>query len=748
MTLCFKNGIATMPESPSLTFPYEPDNFQIHSFNAIEDGKHVLVTAHTGSGKTSIAEYAIAYGIKNQQKIIYTSPIKALSMQIYGDFKKKYPHWSVGIKTGDVNENVEEAQVLIVTTEILRNSLFIDDSGLDMKRVKVVIFDEVHWIKDPDRGTVWEESIIRMPDNIQMVMLSATLPDAMEFAQWIVNCKKTDVVYTTTERRIIPLSHYVLTDTEKLLIMDNEKNFHKDNYLVARNDYSFNIKKLDSYIGRIELPGLFFCFSRKKCELYAKSIKKSFIDAKQGKQLVNLFDDMIRKFNDYYQNMDETKILRRLLFKGIGYHHAGLPPPLKEIIQELFGQGFIKILFVTETFAAGVNMPAKTTVFCGLSKYSSETTFFRSLLPEEYGQISGRAGRRGLDDKGTVILLPFEGLPTLPEAIEMMKGKIGNIVSRFRIDYSYVLKCLVSGQPINIIEKSLLASQENKINLVRIDKLKQLQHELAKIEKIPESEITKCQLHIKFIDNKLKKSEKKHYNKKIKPWAMSNKPIITRYKKIMSVKSEIKDYQYDIDCQKKKYDAWLSTILYLLMEYNYIEGDIPNKYGQAASCINECNPIMLTELLSGVYLDNIDSFEQLISILAVFLPSKFDDRELIWIDPNVKDIIISFGDDIKEFETFEAQKQLWYSNWDINLEYTDISYLWVKGIDYNSIIERTGSQIYSGEFVRMMLKLSNICKEAFKILKLFNNNRLLKLLDGYQDKIVRDIVFPQSLYLM
>lgn len=804
MSLHVRTGNAPDTEFETLKFPYEPDNFQKHSFQAIEDGQHVLVTAHTGCGKTSVAEYATAFGIKSGKKVIYTSPIKALSMQIYGDFRRKYPDWDIGIKTGDINERSDDAQVVIMTTEILRNILFNLDKensdevdavggavGLDLEHVGVVVFDEVHWIKDPNRGTVWEESIIKMPGHIQMVMLSATLPDALDFAQWIVDCKGKDLSYTTTPKRVVPLSHYVLTEKKKLLIMDNEYNFNNDNYMKAYNEYSFSADQIDAYLPRIDMPALFFCFSRKKCQEYANSIGRSLIESKLGNTMLKEFERMLRGFSSSYASMPETEELRKLLFKGIAYHHAGLPPPLKEIVQELFSKGWIKVLFVTETFAAGVNMPAKTTVLCGLSKIDDRSLVggdrpsFRTLWPEEYGQISGRAGRRGIDKQGTVILMPFNaryGLPSLAEAKDMMCGEINKIQSRFRMDYSYILKNMLAGGEVvtkarglllDTANKSLLAVQEDKRQESRQKHLEKLRSQLEtasfnlhslSMEGDGKSgnESTVKQMydqHQKFKKG-MGKSAKKHYYNTIKPWIQEHQHEFNEYERVLKryedLLSQVKIESDDCEGHNGRYEDWLSQVIDMLVEFNYLmEGTTIDNCssqnvtmsGTIAAHVNECNPIMLTELLTGDYLDDIGTFEQLISVLSLFLQAKPCEREILWNDNVVPAVVDRFLVDIGAFEDYEAQQQLWYSDWSHTEEYLDIAPMWVSGMDFNSIIQNTESEIYSGEFVRMMLKLNNICRECVKIAHISQNDKILELLDNHQSKIVRDIVVPQSLYM-
>jgi superfamily II RNA helicase len=227
-------------------------------------------------------------------------------------------------------------------------------------------------------------------------------------------------------------------------------------------------------------------------------------------------------------------------------------------------------------------------------------------------------------------------------------------------------------------------------------------------------------------------------------------------KELQDLQGEVDHEQHEYDAHDSRYSSWLSQVIDMLIEFGYLSSGTSmdncssenvTMTGTIAAHINECNPIMLTELLTGNYLDEITTFKQLISVLSLFLQSKPSDRNLMWIDNVVPDVIQHYLDDISEFENYEAQQQLWYSDWSYTHEYTDIAAMWVSGMDFNSIIHNTESEIYSGEFVRMMLKLNNICRECVKIAHISQNDKILSLLDNHQSKIIRDIVVPQSLYM-
>lgn len=755
-------------EKLSMTFPYKTDHFQNHSFNAIESGDHVLVTAHTGSGKTTVAEYSVAYGIKKGKKVIYTAPIKALSNQIFGDFNKKYPQWDIGIRTGDIDYKSETAQVIIMTTEILRNMLVKSDNVDALKDIGIVIFDEVHWIKDKDRGTVWEESIINMPGWIQMIMLSATLPDAEDFAQWIAQCKGRDVTFTSTPSRVVPLSHYVMTENKRYLIMDNDGNFNNENYLRAYREYTFSSYQINDYIKRMELPALFFCFSKKKCRTYANSIILNLVDSKTSSLIENEFNAMLLKFDKSYQYMKQTDEVKRLARLGIGYHHAGLLPPLKEIVQELFSKAYLQVLFVTETFAAGVNMPAKTVVFTGFSKISDTSdgkATFRTLLPEEYGQMSGRAGRRGIDKKGTVIHLPFNpkyDLLDIAGVKGMMCGRISKIKSRFKIDYSYFLR-YVMGCHENVINKSLMALQDNNQYRGYVNDLKDVlaNYELL-CEELDGAEgamvVDMYEQDDLYKEGKLTKKEKKHYYSVVKPWISDNIDEFNEYSWLLKEKhdygTQLDQLNEMIEFHPHCYNVQLKAIATFLHEIGYLTELLePEEYtisnitvnGLMASEVNECHPVILTELVNHVI--DLSEPAELFAILAMLLGSSSNSEESQNIPDFLKSNIRSFAARVDELEMVEEKHSDALSDWSLSMHMCHPAYLWTKGGRYVDVIAETGLDIYGGEFVRTMLKLNNICKETLKIAKICKNDKIIKLLDNHQHYIVRDIVTPQSLYV-
>ena len=334
-------------EELSYKFPYKLDPFQQEGIYRINKNENILITAHTGSGKTVLAIYAIAHCLKNNKKVIYTSPTKSLSNQKYAEFIEKFP--SVGIMTGDIKMN-PDAQCIIMTTEILRNILYKGSSEfINITDVGAVILDEVHYINDPDRGKVWEEVIILLPREITLVMLSASIDKPEVFASWIGNIKEKNISLIPTSHRVVPLKHYFwksynvddngkdVTKWELLEILDDKGKFK--NYDVVQKNYkAYDINKImdnlaDFLVDQNFIPALFFKFSRKKCESICKTVRKNLLTFEEVTEVENLFHYYMKDYKKTYEILPQYQDVYCQLKKGVVYHHSGLIPILKEIIE-------------------------------------------------------------------------------------------------------------------------------------------------------------------------------------------------------------------------------------------------------------------------------------------------------------------------------------------------------------------------------------------------------------------------------
>ena len=501
-------------------WPFELDTFQKEAVYHLENGDSVFVAAHTSAGKTVVAEYAIALAARHMTKAIYTSPIKALSNQKFRDFREIFD--DVGILTGDVQIN-PEASCLIMTTEILRSMLY---RGADIIRdVEFVIFDEVHYVNDLERGVVWEEVIIMLPEHVSLILLSATVPNTYEFASWVGRTKKRDIYVISTLKRPVPLEHYLWASKNIYKIVDAGKNFlekgwkdanaalqHKDKpkaieapsssrgsmnqrggrgggggkqrggggnqrggpnrggsqqrgrggpprashtpghmgragrqggFASAAQDKNLWVHLVQYLKKSTLLPACIFVFSKKRCEENADALSnQDFCDAKEKSAIHMMIEKSIARLKPDDRLLPQIVRLREMLSRGIAVHHGGLLPIVKELVELLFAQTLVKVLFATETFAMGLNLPTRTVVFSGYRKHDGQS--FRNLLPGEYTQMAGRAGRRGLDTVGSVIIVPQGGdeAPPVADLRQMMLGEPSKLRSQFRLTYNMILNLL------------------------------------------------------------------------------------------------------------------------------------------------------------------------------------------------------------------------------------------------------------------------------------------------------------------
>ncbi|KAF8033637.1 hypothetical protein BT93_C0040 [Corymbia citriodora subsp. variegata] len=516
------------------TYPFKLDPFQQVSIACLERKESVLVSAHTSAGKTAVAEYAIAMSFRDKQRVIYTSPLKALSNQKYRELSQEFE--DVGLMTGDVTI-APNASCLVMTTEILRGMLYRGSEVL--KEVAWVIFDEIHYMKDRERGVVWEESIIFLPPAIKMVFLSATMSNATEFAEWICHLHKQPCHVVYTDFRPTPLQHYVfpMGGSGLYLVVDEHEDFREDNFLKLQDTFtkqkvgegskftngkaSGRIAKSGTASGGSSIykivkmimerkfqPVIVFSFSRRECEQHAMSMSKLDFNTQEEKDVVEqVFRNAVLCLNEEDRNLPAIELMLPLLQRGIAVHHSGLLPVLKELVELLFQEGLVKALFATETFAMGLNMPAKTVVFTAVKKWDGDS--HRYIGSGEYIQMSGRAGRRGKDERGICIIMIDEQME-MNTLKDMVLGKPAPLVSTFRLSYYSILNLMsrAEGQftAEHVIRNSFHQFQYEKAlpNIGR--KVQKLEEEAASLEASGEVEVAeyhKLKLEIAQLEKKM-----------------------------------------------------------------------------------------------------------------------------------------------------------------------------------------------------------------------------------------------------
>jgi len=816
-------AVPTPPEVSALSTGFEPDRFQKFAIAAIEAGENVLVTAKTGSGKTFVGEYQIAKSLQRGGRIFYTTPIKSLSNQKFNDLKKLFPDASVGIMTGDIKFR-PDAQIIVMTTEILRNLLFKKGSltesvgttaVMSLDGLDSVIFDEVHYINDVDRGHVWEETLILLPPAVKLILLSATLSSPIGFAKWLGESKKTRIWLISTLWRAVPLEHYVLDSTStdgKRRIYDSKETFYGDAYsgwlmnrsgaLLAHDKFKEKVKALkagghegaiagkmrpkafehdmNACLGDLHekgnLPAIVFVFSRKGCEVLASKVEHTFLDSSDAAAVAHIWDFHLARYKETLDKSPQTHKLRDLAMRGIAFHHSGLMPFLKEILEILFSRGLTKVLFATETFAVGINMPTKTVIFTALDKFTDGSV--RLLKSAEYIQMAGRAGRRGKDDRGIVIYLPQRDPVRVDEMRQILCGKAATFGSRMNFHYDFLLKLLNAGSASassaspsgKITEKSLIQSSywwalENEEYKAATSQVESLTQQIAEI-RLTEEQMADCQakadLEVRI--SQTQNAKKKAAQRELAAWHEEHRssiwePVLARFAKVKSLQESL--YQIQNTCASMKSCLWpendhnmQNTLLRhrILEECGYVSKGVLTPQGLLASEVNEGHPFMMTQLFLQQK-DGLNPLQQkdLLTVMALFLGEKKDDSvqrpDDLHVPKPVIDALWTMSDLCVKMLAIEKKHGLPYDEafWGMSLEWVEPVAEWLEGISFPELAAKY--EIFEGNLMKALLKLGGLLEEFQAMASLSGEVQMLKMLEGARQLVLRDIVIAESLYL-
>jgi len=814
-------------------YSFPLSDFQKYAIQGIVEGQHTLVTAHTGSGKTLPAEFAIQYFANKGKKVIYTSPIKALSNQKFHDFSQKFPEISFGLFTGDIKTN-PDADVLIMTTEILMNYLFTslnqentNQIGLQFEidiqnDLACVVFDEVHYINDVDRGQVWEKTILMLPLHIQMVMLSATIDNPQGFAKW---CEKDllekggkQVYLASTNHRVVPLTHYsFITHTESvfkhirdkvvqkeikdntnkiLLLQDAKGTFHENNCnMINKIEKYYNnnnlymkrkhvLNQLAEYLRKKEmLPAIVFIFSRKQVEVCANDITVPLLefDSKVAYTVRHECEQIVRRLPNFqeYLNLPEYNNLISLLEKGIGIHHSGMIPVLREIVELMISKKYIKMLFATESFAIGLDCPIKTAVFMSMKKFDGHGE--RYLHAHEYTQMAGRAGRRGIDKLGYVVHCNnlFQ-TPSQYEYKKILGGVPQKLVSKYYISYSLILNLLKNGQNNNFhmfSEKSMIYNEiQTSIASQKVELEKFIEDTKQKVPmRTPESI---CDMYLEQQEKQKTGSnnQRKKADKEMKR-IISEYPDIEKdcknYKKHKDNNQVIEKHKQDINYTEQFIQNNTANVCSILINNKFItcvSDPLCNIYlpdnqyeltnlGIIASNIAEIHPLILTDLLeSWEYFKDFTAV-QIVGLFSCFTNIKLpDDERSNFVDCEdsfVKEHILMIKDKYIHYDTLEGNLYLQTGiNYEDSLNYDiiDISMKWCSCEDELScrkFIEDEVKQlnISIGDFTKAMLKIVTITKEWMSVFEKLGYVEAQHKFSLIEPMILKYVTTSQSLYV-
>jgi superfamily II RNA helicase len=805
-------------------YPFELSIFQKYAIEAINEGHHVLVTAHTGTGKTLPAEHAIEHFVSKGKKVIYTGPIKSLINQKFYDFTNKFTGISFGILTGDIKFN-PEADVLVMTAEILLNKLYqiknktSSKGALDFdidfdNELACVVMDEVHFVNDHDRGYVWENTFMMLPSHVQLVMLSATIDQPERFAYWCENLHKNNkqVYLTNTTHRVVPLTHYsFITATQSVfkrikdktiqseiksvidkpqVLQSSNGRFNDENYtkmnkvlkLFENNDIRISrphvLNKVTEYLVQNEmLPALCFVLSRKQLEICAKEVTTNLLefDSKVPYIIDRECEQIIRsKLSNYeeYLHLPEYVNMVSLLRKGIAIHHGGVLPVLKEIVELLYAKGYIKLLFATETFSIGVNMPTKCVLFTDVNKFDGSN--IRTLYGHEYSQMSGRAGRRGIDTVGHVIHLNnlFRNVDSVSYKM-MMNGKPQTLTSKFKISYNLLLNLLDIGDNnlTQFASRSMITCELDDQMKEIYYKMTTLQTELDNVNNCVSQLRTPVEVLDEYLE--LKKSLHSAVNKKRKEMERKIQSIIDNhrflnqdlqsYQKISTIEKEINQLKSQYDSLQGYFQSGVGNVLELLKDESFIESSDDSTIdlkltiqGKIASQIREIHCLAFSKLYDSKKLDHLSS-KQLVALFSCFTNIRVleDFKDIVpkSTDKTVNDKVKEVLELYEDYQKKELNRNI-NTGFDYDIHYDLLNYVeeWCdceNVEDCKQILQKMADEkeIFLGEFVKALLKINNIASEFEKIAEMTGNIAFLSKLREIPHMTLKYVVTNQSLYV-
>ena len=823
-------------------WPFTLSDFQKWAIKAIHEKHHALITAHTGSGKTLLAEYSIIRAHELGVKLIYTSPIKALSNQKIREFQDKFPHISFGIITGDTSFN-PDADVLIMTTEVLRNTLFqmknIEENPDMAEKTKLhfkidiqkelgfVVFDEVHYINDAHRGHVWEETMMMLPQNVQMVMLSATINKPGKFAQWIENQSGKEVWLCPTEKRVVPLEHHtfftmpesqikkfdkktqanIMSIYEKPITLKkqgelfNETGYHKTlnvlnelnkanvwvNQYFAFNQLIRHLKAAD------KLPAITFIFSRKRAQIFAEKVEVSLFpeDSKIPSIIEKECQKILMKLPNYkeYITLPEYTTIIKLLQKGIAFHHAGMPQVFRAMIERLFDKKYIYLLCATETFAVGLNMPTRSVIFPSLSKFDGQK--FRLLLPHEYGQQSGRAGRRGIDILGDVWHMAntiHKNNQTI-HAIDyknIITGPPQTLSSKFQINFSLALK-LISINNMDMesfIKKSMISESINAQRKTVETTVVELEREYNSkpSHTFTDNAIIEKYQKLSSISMLLKGKKKKKNTRELSNLLSEYKHLKQDIKKLdikSKAKNELTIYKMKLLNIDQYVNDEVNVLINILEKEKFIDikdndeshdsvGPVTpgndmgstmvlTEKGNVANNIQELHCLALADVLYNRTFDYLSPVEFVATLSAfthISLPADQKVASISQIEAPliVRESLKQIEDSYNKYKDIELRNKLYFNqehtlSWDM----VELMIQWCAATDdveakkvYNNAL---GYGISLGEFTKCVLKINNIANELEKAALVQSNFTLLERIKMVPILTLKSVITNQSLYL-
>lgn len=731
-------------------FDFPLDDFQIESLHCVEDGRGLLVAAPTGAGKTVVGEFAAFLALEKGKKCFYTTPIKALSNQKFAEFVAKFGENNVGLLTGDTNIN-SEAPILVMTTEVLRNMLYAGSSTLT--NLQSVVMDEVHYLADKFRGAVWEEVLIHLMESVQVISLSATVSNAEEFGEWLGTVRGgTDVI--VSEIRPIPLYQHVLIGNRlidlfkepgkinpELLALEREsmRKVKMPRHRRERFEESENKLSRPEVIETLDrqglLPAITFIFSRAACDAAVKQCVFSGLRLTNTEERKEILETAARlNANLAQEDLDILGYDEWLdaLERGIAAHHAGLLPSFKETVEDLFKRGLVKAVFATETLALGINMPAKTVILEKLTKWNGEAHV--PITPGEYTQLTGRAGRRGIDIEGNAIVqwsptidsamvaglastrtypLRSSFTPTYNMAInlihrfgrEIARGSLESSFAQFQADRAVV--GLVRQIKKNEVAIGELMADVN-CHLGDFSEYARMRSDIKEIERLLSKRDARRSIDQKqrrYLESEiegLRKSLRSHPCHSCND-RESHARIAERAERI---RRESDGLRGRVENRTHVIAKTFDRICDVLTHLNYIEGEKTLEQGKILSKIYAESDLLLTEAIKRGVLNSLSAQELVAVASAVIFQSRTSENYAPKMPHNnVAQALVSLVSIWSELEEIEEKFGV-KTQREPDFGFAFISYKWAQGNSLQSVLK--GSDMSVGDFVRSTKQLIDL----------------------------------------
>lgn len=757
-----------MQLSPSELFNFALDDFQLEAIQHLEDGKSVVVCAPTGAGKTVIAEYAIEMALASNQRCYYTTPLKALSNQKFFDFRLRYGEEKVGLLTGDISIN-REGRVVVMTTEVFRNMLYgtiLGEVGKNLRDVAFVVLDECHYMNDEERGTVWEESIIYAPKDIQLVALSATIANAQELTTWIDETHGPTALVLSSFRPV-PLRFYYFGDRRIYPLLSPGKSVNtllKNRFGNKRVQHRDRRRRTAPALGahpadvlaqlaaRNMLPAIYFLFSRRGCE---EAMKKSrgipLLSSEEQAELKKVVDG----FTADNPNLKSHPHLP-YLFEGMSVHHAGMLPSWKAMVEKLFQKGLLKVVFATETLAAGINMPARTTVISSIYKRSDEG--HRELRASEFLQMSGRAGRRGMDEVGNVVVLhhPFESVEdaaklaasdadplqsqftpsygmvlnllerhTLDEARDLIERSFGQFLVNMQLEPAFEQK-MVWERELERLKSPLCPAEPGDLPLYarRLESIRAKHKQLKQMEKglRPQKAVAGSGAAAQDLPEEASQAlnaVKEEINQLlVEAYAMPchgcpvQKQCSKQTDRVKQLERRVKEFDRRIQRETVRYWRTFTALADILRLEGYLDGNTPTSRGKLAAAIRGTNELFLCEAMLGGVVDHLQPAELAALLTALVTDEgRLHEPIRIRVSPQVEMALDELLHTARKIQRSQKEFEV-----DIPVglspTFSGLTEMWAHGAGWDDM--RMATTYDEGDVVRALRRTVDLCRQFIR----------------------------------